>query len=280
MNTQYKKMPRLVLLLIASLAVGACQKLDHPALPADYPKDTNPPGGPLKFYAAMDSLNVDSIRANFGVNNNASIVSGGVSGKALQFDGSQNGYVAYPSANDFGASKSFTVSFWINVTMAQKDFTHAVGVFALSYSNGFWSDIVFYADNTTKSQSDSMDLKIHFTQPNGSDNWDFANYVHAAAWPKMYDGQWHQIGFTYDADTKTGTVYRDGAVFDKKTNETIGFAAPSQLILGGFQQAAGIQGDYPGNTWMAGFQGKMDNVRLYGVALSASDMMALYTNKQ
>ena len=280
MNTQYKTIRQLALLLIAGLVVGSCQKLSHPALSSDYPKDTNPPGGPLKFFAAMDSLNVDSIRANFGVNNGASIVPGGVQGKALQLDGSQNGYTAYSSANDFGQSKSFTVSFWINITMAQKDNSHAVGVFSLAYGNGFWSDIVFYADNNTKSPSDSMDLKIHFTQADGSDNWDFANYNFAHAWPHVYDGQWHQIGFTYDAGSKTGTVYKDGAVFDQKTNENIGFAAPSQLILGGFQQAAGIQGDYPGNTWMAGFPGKFDNVRLYGTALSATDMKALYTNKQ
>jgi hypothetical protein len=28
----------------------------------------------------------------------------------------------------------------------------------------------------------------------------------------MYDGQWHQVAFVYDAAAKTGTVYRDGAV--------------------------------------------------------------------
>jgi hypothetical protein len=50
--------------------------------------------------------------------------------------------------------------------------------------------------------------------------------------------------------------------------------------LGGFQQAAGIQGDYGGNTWMAGFPGLIDNVRLYGTTLSASDIAGLYANHQ
>ena len=280
MYLHHKTIRQLALIIFTGLALGACQKLTHPELGSNYPKDTNPPGGPLKFFAAMDSLNVDSIRANFGVNTNASIVAGGVSGKALQFDGSQNGFTYYSAPNDFGSSSSFSVSFWINVTMAQKDFNHAVGVFTLANANGFWSDIVFYADNTTKSPSDSMDLKVHFTKADGTDNWDFANYTGKLQWPKMYDGNWHQVGFTYDAAARVGTVYRDGAVFDKKSNEDIAFFAPSQLILGGFEQANSIQGTYAQNTWMAGFAGKMDNVRLYGSILSDADMAALYTNKQ
>ena len=96
----------------------------------------------------------------------------------------------------------------------------------------------------------------------------------------MYDGQWHQVAFTYDATSKTGTVYRDGAQFDQKTNETIAFENTSQLVLGGFQEAAGIVDNYGNNTWMAGFPGKMDNVRLYGVALSAADVKAIFDNKE
>jgi hypothetical protein len=282
MNVQYKKIKNALLVLAAGMTIGSCQKLSHPELPANYPKDANPPGGPLKFYAAMDSTNVDSIKANFGVNTNASIVPGGVSGKALQLDGSQKGYTYYSAPNDFSSSSSFTVSFWINITGAQKDNSHAIGLFAFANTNGDWSDIVFYADNNTKGTTDSMDLKIHFTKADGSDNWDFANYNFANAWPHMYDGNWHQVGFTYDAKARVGTVYRDGAVFDTKTNEDIAFFSPSQLILGGFQQANGVHSSYTdaANSWMAGFPGKMDNVRLYGVALSPSDIQALYTNKQ
>jgi hypothetical protein len=279
MNLQYKMIRKLTLIIAAGLVIGSCQKLNHPAL-GNYPKDANPPGGPLKFYAAMDGSNVDSIRANFGVDNSVTYAAAGVSGKAAQFDGTKNGYIAYPAANDFGISTNFTISFWINITAAQKDNNHAVGVLAFANGGGFWSDIVFYADNNTKGTTDSMDLKIHFTQAGGGDNWDFAGYNFTKAWPHMYDGKWHQVAFTYDANAKTGTVYRDGVQFDQKTNEAIAFSSPSQLILGGFQQAASIQGTYAQNTWMAGFPGLMDNVRLYGTTLSASDIQALYTNKQ
>ena len=119
----------------------------------------------------MDGSAVDSIRANFGIDNNVTYVDGGVSGKAVQFDGSKNGYVSFPSANDFGSSTSFTISFWINITLAQKDNNHAVGVLAFASSKGFWSNIVFYADNNTKGTTDSMDLKMHFNDKNVPWQW-------------------------------------------------------------------------------------------------------------
>ncbi len=269
----------LALFIVAGFLLNSCQKMEQPPF-GDYPKDANPPGGPLKFYAAMDEKNVDSIKANYGTFNNASIVDGGASGKCAQFDGSKNGYINYPSANDFGNSTSFTISFWISITMAQKDNNHAVGVLAFANSKNFWGNITFYADNNAKSPSDSMDLKIHFGAPDNGDNWNFAGYNYANAWPKMYDGNWHQVAFTYDAATKIGTVYRDGAQFDQKTDQTIAFENSSQLVLGGFQQAAGITDTYDKNTWMAGFPGKMDNVRLYGEALSAADIKSIYDNKE
>lgn len=275
----YANVMSVMLLFCIGVLLNSCQKMSQPPL-GDYPKDANPPGGPLKFYAALDEKNVDSIKANYGTFNNASIVADGVSGMCAQFDGSQNGYINYPSANDFGQSTSFTISFWINITMAQKDNLHAVGVFALANSVNFWGNATFYADNNAKSPSDSMDLKIHFGGPGNGDNWDFAGYNFSNAWPHMYDGQWHQVAFTYDATSKTGTVYRDGEQFDQKTNETISLESSSQLILGGFQEAAGIVGNYADNTWMAGFPGKMDNVRLYGEALSAADVKSIYDNKE
>lgn len=267
-----------MLVLAICFAIAGCQKMDHPSL-GDYPKDTNPPGGPLKFYAALDGGNVDSIRANYGTDNDVTFATG-VSGQAAQFDGSKNGYINYPSANDFGGSVDFTISFWINITLAQKDNNHAVGVLAFANSKNFWSNIVFYADNNTKGNTDSMDLKIHFNDINNTDNWNFAGYNFANAWPHMYDGQWHQVAFTYSAADSTGTVYRDGVQFDQKTHQSIVFENSSQLILGGFQEAAGIVSSYGDNTWMAGFAGMIDNVRLYGEALSPSDIADLYNNKQ
>ncbi len=279
MNYSINKLSGMLLaVLVLGMAIGACQKITHPALGA-YPKDANPPGGPLKFYAAYDATDVDSVRANYGVDNNATIVSGGVTGMAVQF--TNNGYVSYPSANDFGAATNFTISFWLNITLAKKDNVNADGILAFASSTNFWGNATFFADHTTGGNSDSMDLKMHFANGASGDNWDFAGYTGSARWPHMYDGKWHHLAFVYDASAKTATLYRDGVQFDKKTGETIAFDGnASQLIVGGFQEAAGIVSSYSSNTWMSGFPGMIDNVRLYGTALSATDVAALYSNKQ
>lgn len=265
--------------IILVLIIASCQKIDRPVL-GDYPKDANPPGGPLKFFAAMDGSNVDSIRANFGTNNDASIVDGGASGQCAQFDGSKNGFINYPSANDFGSVSDFTVSFWMNITLAQKNHENATGVLAFANTKNFWGNITIFLEHET-STSDSMPLKIHFNAANNTDNWQAAGYTDNKRFPKMYDGEWHNIAITYTAADSVYTIYRDGVQFDKMTmNPAIKFENASQLVLGGFQQAAGVNGNYSENTWMSGFPGKMDNIRLYGEALSATDVAALYSGKE
>ncbi len=279
----YRNARIVMLLALGVICLNACQKMEQPPL-GDYPKDANPPGGPLKFFAAMDEKNVDSIKANYGTFNNASIVAGGVSGMCAQFDGSQNGYINYPSANDFASTASdFTISFWINATLAQKDHVNADGVMALANTlnvdggpNGFWGNFTIYADHET-STSDSMLLKIALFRVDSLTSFDGANWK----WPKMYDGQWHHVVYTYTAADSLLTAYRDGAFFNKvTTGRQIKFGFASQLILGGFQEAVGIVSDYPSNTWMSGFPGEMDNVRLYSEALSADDIKSIYDNKQ
>jgi hypothetical protein len=260
----------------------------HPAL-GNYPKDANPVGGPLKFYAAFEKITADSIRATYATTDSVITYVAGVNGQAVQFNpvlGSTGAdsvfsFLIYPNANDFASTAtSFTFSFWLNIPLSKKDNINADGIFSLSSTVNFWGNITAYADHTTGGASDSMDLKFHFM--NGSnDNWDFAGYTGAARWPHMYDGNWHNVVFSYDATAKTATLYRDGVQFDQKTNESIAFDGnASNLIVAGFEQGANIQGDYAGNTWMNGFPGAIDQLRFYAEALSASDVAAIYANKQ
>ena len=112
----FNKMTKHALAVLVIASVAGCQKMEQPAT-SDYPVDTNPPGGPLKFYAAFDERSVDSIRAVFGVDKNVSFVDG-VSGKAVSADAT--GYVTFPSTNDFNAASSFTVAFWLKKTRPER----------------------------------------------------------------------------------------------------------------------------------------------------------------
>ena len=75
--------------LSISFLIFSCQNLDRPEL-GDYPKDSNQPGGPLKFYVAFDGTTsnplmnaVDSIRAKFPSDNPLASIDG-AKGKAAQ----------------------------------------------------------------------------------------------------------------------------------------------------------------------------------------------------
>jgi hypothetical protein len=286
MHLKYKVIKIGILFLAMGFVIAGCDKITHPAL-GDYPQDTNPPGGPVKFYAAYDGINADSIRAQFASTDSVTSYVDGPSGKAIQFNpvlgasgaDSVYSFLIYPSANDFATSTSFTFSFWMNIPQSKKDDVNADGIFALASSSNFWGNITVFADHFV-GNTDSMQLKFHFANGTG-DNWDFAGYTGANMWPKMYDGQWHQVVFVYDAPSQTATLYRDGVQFDKKTNETIAFDGnAANLVVGGFQQAANIQGDYGGNGWMSGFPGAVDQLKFYSEALSASDVATNYANKQ
>ena len=279
-------------MLLATVIIVAfgCKKLARPELPGDYPQDKPvTPTTSLRFYLNFDSTSPDASQLNIRFAdsisgypsffpNSATTYAPGVRGTAYQ--GSLGTFLHYYNANDFGSATSFTVSFWLNVTLAQKDNVNADGILALSSTSNFWSNMVVYADHSTGGNSDSMDLKFHFANGSG-DNWDFAGYTGSARWPHMYDGKWHHVAFVYDATTKTATLYRDGVQFDKKTNETIAFdGKASQFVVGGFQEAVNIVDTYAKNSWMSGFPGLLDNIGLYNAALSAADVAALFTNKQ
>lgn len=259
------------LLILAIGLVAGCQKMDRPAL-GDYSKDVNPPGGPLKFYAALDGASVDSIRANFASDNDVTYVDG-VNGKAAKFDSVKKGNIVYPGANDFGAQSNFSVSLWINAgTTAQKDHVNADGILAFGKSSDFWGNFTIFADHEN-STSDSMILKVVI-------GGNFITYEGATGRvPHMYDGNWHHLAFTYDAASSAYIFYLDGMKYDQRNVTGIAFKDASVLVLGGFQQAANIQGNYKDNPWMSPFPGAIDQVRLYGTVLSAAEVTALFTGK-
>src|SRR6188474_2676810 len=100
-----QKIKQLTNLLLSVIVVTGCQKMEHPPL-GDYPQDTNPPGGPLKFYVALDGSNVDSIRAHYGNDNGTVSYEDGASGKA--YHGTDTTFIQYSNANDFASVTSFT----------------------------------------------------------------------------------------------------------------------------------------------------------------------------
>lgn len=259
------------------LVLVSCQKMERPPL-GDYPKDTNPPGGPLKFYAAYDGTSVDSIRANFGSEKNTTYVEG-VTGKAMSADAT--GYIVYPSANDFKSAKSFTVAFWL-----KKDGPNPAGAgtafaFGVSTTIDIWTRMdvfLLFEDAGNPSSKDSAAAKFYL-----KDQW--FEFVGKKRIPHVLDGQWHHMAFSYDETTSTLTPYVDGTPvtglpdgFGKFKNNggVVDLSSSAGVVVGGPGHYA--IGKTP-DGWMGNFGGAIDQFRLYGTALSASEVSSLFSGK-
>jgi hypothetical protein len=252
----------------------SCQKISRPPL-GDYTKDANPPGGPLKFYAAFDGASsdklmnaVDSVRATFPSDNPLTSIAG-ITGKGIQANGTKA--IKYPSANDFKGVTSCTISMWLNnavnantellFSLASKDYWHESAAFLL----------VEHA-TPTKCQ-----LKFAL-----QDHW--VEYIDNFNKP-LFDGNWHHLAFTYDETSSTVKVYYDGTEVPLPAGAAGNFAGlgklnlknATNLVVGGWNKHAGLSG--PTDSWISGFTGKMDQFRLYGKTLSASEVLALYNSK-
>jgi hypothetical protein len=278
MNYMNKIVKSTAILAAFSFAVMGCQKMDRPTL-GDYAKDTNPPGGPLKFYAAMDGTSVDSTRANFGAEKDITYTAG-VQGQAM--DGTHNGYISYGSANDFKKSTSFTVAFWLKKNGPNPAGAGTSFVFGLATTTDIWTKqdmFLEFEDAGNPSSADLASAKFYLL-----DQW--FEFTGAKRMPHVLDGQWHHLAFTFDQTTSTLTTYIDGqaftnlpADFGKFTNNggQVNFSKSAGLVIGGAGHYA--IGKTP-DSWMGNFNGMIDQFRLYDTALSASEVADLFTNKK
>ncbi len=287
MNTYKKNLKNAFFILAVFIAASGCNKINKPAL-GDYPKDANPPGGPLKFYVAFDGTTanpqmngVDSIRANFPSSNTAGTTDG-VSGKA--YKGSESTFTQFASANDFIKSTSFTIAFWLKKTpqVAGKGTNFAFSLNAKDYS---WTNIKMFLefeDAGNPSTVDSAACKFYLL-----DQW--FEFTGAKRIPKLLNGQWHHVAFTYDEATSVLIPYIDGAI---PANLPAGFgnvknngAPRGKLDFNADKPVTGFTiggaGDVANkaNGWMGNFDGQLDQFRLYGKVLSAADVTALFTSK-
>lgn len=288
--TAINKLKTAILLVIAGSIALSCQKLKRPAL-GDYPLDANPPGGPLKFYVAFDGTTndplfnaVDSIRASFPSDNPLSFVPG-VEGTAVK--GLVDKAITYAAPNDFANSTSFTMAMWLKsnpwgstgpgwiLSLTDKDYWYNSAI--------FW----YFEDESQGSTSTTANMKLAVM-----DQW-FEFTGSKLMQKPLFNGQWHHLAVVYDETTSKLTYYFDGTALtglDPSLTDVMNSGNPrgplkltdasgnsGSLVIGGWNKQAGLSG--PTDDWVQGFTGSMDQVRLYGKALNASEVQALYNSK-
>lgn len=270
-------------------SLWSCQDLSRPAL-GNYPKDANPPGGPLKFYAAFDGSTsnplmnaVDSIRANFPADNPFTTIDG-VNGKAVQ--GSPNTFIKFGNFNDWASSASVTISFWSkgpNPTVGNEGGNSPEHIISFPAKDGYfhWSGSVmmlFLESNATGCQ-----VKWMVVDKDHNDSW--FTWEGPNAITGVLDNQWHHFVVKYDATTSTASLYIDGAMNAGTRTWTLGTGphGPLNLDANFIRESRVGKGplDNANNDWQSGsLQRGLDQLRLYGVALSDAQISALFTGKK
>ena len=249
-----KILNRLIAFAAAILLLSGCQDLNHPEL-GDYPKDSNPVGGPLKFYAAFDGTStdplknaVDSIKANFATANTVSSIDG-IHGKAIQ--GAAGKFVSYAKPNDFVTkASSFTISFWQKHDGQTKNNAMGNGpeypFSFVSPSSYHWSSsnmFLLFEGNNTACAVKLVLVSGLSADGNSSTADTWLTWEGAGSIPGLLDNAWHHCVFVYDAATSGLTFYKDGAAIGTKTWGTHGPVGLADSKVLSMRIGAGPQGN-------------------------------------
>lgn len=267
------------------LLAASCQKMDRPAL-GDFPKDANPPGGPLKFYAAFDGTTadplmnaVDSIRANFASSNPLTSVDG-VSGKGVK--GESQKFIRYAKPNDWAKfAKSFTIAFWYKRDGQTKNNTGTNGPeYPISFksSNGHWSGANMFV--IIEGNNAACAVKVMIADKNMADNW--FTWEGGNTIPGLLNNNWRHMALVYSAATSGMTLYIDGVansnvrVWGTHGDINIDDTKISEMRIG-----AGPGTNYSSDDWLSSsWKGELDQFRMYDVALSVSEVQALFNGRK
>lgn len=280
-----KNIQQYLLAATVVLLAASCQKMDRPAL-GDYPQDANPPGGPLKFYAAFDGTTadplmnaVDSIRANFASSNPLTSVDG-VSGKGVK--GESQKFIRYAKPNDWAKfAKSFTIAFWYKRDGQTKNNTGTNGPeYPISFksSNGHWSGANMFV--IIEGNNAACAVKVMIADANNADNW--FTWEGGNTIPGLLNNNWRHMALVYSAATSGMTLYIDGVansnvrVWGTHGDINIDDTKISEMRIG-----AGPGTNYSSDDWLSSsWKGELDQFRMYDIALSASEVQALFNGRK
>jgi hypothetical protein len=278
----------MAVVVIATVSISACKK-DK--------KDVVIP--PIGGYNNSDEIAASNMVAKWSFENNTDDAKASVTvctssntsffagAKGQAWKGSTDGYTLFSNAGTLlPALQSFTVAFWINTNIHAEG---AQGLFMLSDSLS-WIGNLFVTQEPGIIGVDSVFFKIKF------DNWD------APSWKEQWialdgkykvpaiTGKWAHLAFSYDGTTSKFAAFVNGVKMVLPSNFTdrfgsdpaaggvslgnMKFHAATKFIFGTYQSTFGIGGNP--QSWMANYDGGLDEFRIYNKALTDTDVNSLY----
>ncbi len=212
------------------------------------------PNEPVAWYKFDNNLN-DSIGNAHGQFIGNPVYTQGVYGQAISFDGYGNSVGITNAASLFAKVKdAITISFWQKGTAS----THHTDTLCCS-------NFIYGVYNPT------IAINLGCWKSPGKYNWDCGSrwsFESRLSGPHRYEsewsGRWNHWAFTKDAQTGRMEIYLNGALYDSR----IGVAS----------QIAGIISFEIGAGWYGGYDGLIDDFRIYDYPLSQPEIVYAATN--
>jgi hypothetical protein len=212
------------------------------------------PNSPVVWYKFDGNLN-NSVGNAHGHMRVSPVFVPGVYGQAMRFDGYESS-VAITDAMDLfsGIKKGITIAFW------QYGDTSPHHTDTLCCSN-----YVYGVYNPT------IAINLGLWKPPGKYNWDCGSrwsfdgrLSGKHRYESEWSGRWNHWAFTKDVESGVMQIFLNGALFDSRNNAT----TPLEGIIS-FEIGAG---------WYGGYDGLLDDFRIYDYALSGAEVAHAATN--
>lgn len=220
----------------------------------------------LAAYWAFNGGYVDSVSSTAGTPNHTSAISfvQGKIGQAVQV--ASPGYINSNVTSTIANLKSFTMVCWIMQPSSLASGPTTYMPFSLNQAGYSWEQTKFFMlfdrpDNASNSYG-----KICLM-----DQW----FDQGQVWPRMLDGNWHQMAISYDGNTGALRVYIDGTLLSQSSTAAFApqtnFGSADSFTLGGPNDATNTA-----NGWMNSLSGNLDEFRVFNKTLTTDEIQSLY----
>ena len=234
-------------------------------------KDIRPEA--LVAYWPFNGTLADSLSTTAGAGTGTSFAAG-TKGQSLVAPGST--YLVTNTPDAVKALKDFTISVWVKMPLN----TGAAGIVSVAHKSNFWGNFDMFFDNGGNATTGKLTIHVFNNASladapnNGSSNAWEAGYSVPNPWDK-----WTHIVATYTGNTVK--VYYNGASVGSNTVAGFGpldWSQAGQMVFGTlqFQTTPSLTTGSGAQDWAAGVNGAIDQVRIYNVALTASQIDGLY----
>ena len=220
----------------------------------------------LVAHWAFNGNYIDSVSKVLGTANHASEISlvPGKMGQAVQVK--SPGYINSNVTGTIANLKSFTMVCWIMQPASLASGPTTYFPFSLNKAGYSWEGTKFFMLFDTHDNATNSLGKIALM-----DQW----FDKGQVWPKMLDGNWHQMAISFDGDTGALRVYVDGALLPQSSTTTFtpqnNFGDADSFTLGGPDDATNTA-----NGWMNSLSGNLDEFKVFNKVLTADEILALY----